>query len=380
MCDHYTLSEKKGLTKKEVKEKNMRELYEQRELLRCNPCLVYLFFELTDACNMACIHCGSCASPVNNAYLSFDAIERVMREVADKYDPGRIMICLTGGEPMLHPDFYKIARTASELGFLCGITTNATLIGEKEAVRIKESSICSISVSLDGLEVTHDWFRNRKGAYKTAVEGIRNLVSVSDDSLTVQVTTVVHKRNISELDGIYELLSELGVDSWRLTNIDPIGRALEHGELLLDACETEAMLEYVRSKRFDNSVKMHVSFGCSHYTGVEYEHEIRDHYFYCGSGLSVASVLCNGDIYSCLDIERRPELIQGNVFSDSFTEVWEKGFREFRRDRTEDCTECKACEDRIYCMGDSAHTWDYDKKMPKICMKKLLAERKKNDE
>ncbi len=380
MYDNYMLPEKEGLTKKEIKEKNMRQLYEQRELLKRNPCLVYLFFELTDACNMVCLHCGSCASPENRTYLSFDAVKRVLKEVAEKYEPHSIMICLTGGEPMLHPDFYEIAQSARTLGFQCGITTNATLIDAEAAKKIKDSGIRSVSVSLDGLEETHDWFRNCDGAYKRTVEGIKNLVSISDDEFAVQVTTVVHKKNMGELDGICKLLTQLCVDSWRIANIDPIGRALEHDELLPGADEMKALLEYIRMKRFDNSLKMHISYGCSHYTGIEYENEIRDHYFYCGSGLSVASVLCNGDIYSCLDIERRPELIQGNVFRDSFTDVWEHKFSEFRRDRTEDCADCKACEERLFCMGDSAHTWDYDKKMPKLCLKKLISERKENNE
>ncbi len=366
----------RAFTKDAIKKKNMTALYEYRRELVRRPRLVYLFFELTDACNMACLHCGSCASPENKRYLEYNAVDKVMTEVASAYDPSTIMICLTGGEPMLHPDFYKIARRAAELGFRCGITSNATLVDSRAAKKIKDSGICSVSVSLDGLHKTHDWFRNCEGAYERAVAGIKNLAAVIDDSFSVQITTVVHKKNMGELDSLYRLICSLGVDSWRLTNTDPIGRAAEHDELLIDSGEAAELLDFIRKKRFEGADALHVSYGCAHYAGIEYENEIRDHYFLCLSGLCVASVLCNGDIYSCLDIERRRELVQGSVFTDSFVSVWENGFSQFRRDRSEDCEDCRRCDDRCFCLGDSAHTWDYDNNMPKLCLKKLISEGK----
>jgi radical SAM protein with 4Fe4S-binding SPASM domain len=92
----------------------------------------------------------------------------------------------------------------------------------------------------------------------------------------------------------------------------------------------------------------------------------------CGSGIIVGSVLCNGDIYGCLDIERRPELIQGNIFEDDFVDVWENKFKEYRIDRTAACSECALCKEQEYCKGDSMHTWDFDNHRPKICYNKLI--------
>lgn len=58
---------------------------------------------------------------------------------------------------------------------------------------------------------------------------------------------------------------------------------------------------------------------------------MRKHYFICGSGIYVASILCNGDIYSCMDIERRPELLQSSIRTDDFVDVWEIVFKLFVR-------------------------------------------------
>ncbi len=357
-----------------AKEKNLTDLALLREGLYKKPVLCSLFFELTDACNMSCLHCGSCASPHRKRYLDFESIKKVALEVSRKYNPRDIMICLTGGEPMLHPDFYKIASFVTQLGFMCGITTNATFIDKNAAQKIKESGICSVAISLDGTQKNHDKLRNKEGAFVKTIEGISNLVYVSDGKITTQVTTVVSKNNISELEDVYELVCDLNVDSWRVINIEPIGRAKEHEDLLLDEKEFDYLLDYIRQKRFSKDVSMHVTYGCSHYLGEKFENETRDHYFMCGSGITVASVLCNGDIYSCLDIERRPELVQGNIHKDSFVDVWENKFKQFRTDRTMLCKDCQDCPERYFCKGDSAHTWDYDNNRPMLCYKNLTKE------
>lgn len=360
--------------KSDIKIENMKSLAQYRRYLYENPQLRYLFFELTDACNMACMHCGSSASPCNKTYLSYDKINKVMERVAAEYDPEKIIICLTGGEPLLHPDFYKIASRATGLGFMCGITTNATLIDKEAARKIYESGIRAVAVSLDGPREMHDWFRCQKGAFDKTIEGMKNLVDASHGRITTQFTTVVHKKNISELDKIYDIVLGTKVDSWRIVNIDPIGRAQKHPEMLLDGKDYSYILNYIREKRFSHDVPIDVTYGCAHYLGLDLERETRDNYFICGSGIFVASVLCNGDIYSCLDIERRQELVQGNIEKDDFIDVWENRFSLFRRDKTKLCKDCSECSDREFCGGDAEHTWDYDHNKPMLCIKKLISD------
>ena len=362
------------MNKKAIKTNDMNLLAQYRDSLYEHPRLTYLFFELTDACNLSCLHCGSSACPQNQTYLPKAAVKDVMDNVARKYSPQSIMICLTGGEPLLHPDFFDIAAYARKLGFSCGITTNGMLIDKEVAKRIKESGIQSVTFSLDGLADSHDWFRNKKGAFAKAIAGIQNLVNESKGKIITQITTVIHKKNIQELDSIYELVLNLSVDSWRIINLEPIGRALQHEDLLLDADDMRNLLEYIREKRYSRQTPIEVKYGCAHYLTTDFEREVRDNYFICGSGIYVASILCNGDIYSCMDIERRPELVQGNIGQDDFVEVWENRFQAFRKDRTEECASCHECEDRRYCRGDAAHTWDYDHNRPLMCLKKMFEE------
>ena len=114
---------------------------------------------------------------------------------------------------------------------------------------------------------------------------------------------------------------------------------------------------------------MEVTFGCSHYLGVEDERMVRDRYFLCGAGILTASVRSNGDICACLDIENRLELVQGNIRTDDFLDVWKNRFQAFRRDRTAACAQCLACPERFVCGGDSAHTWDFENSRPLFCLK-----------
>lgn len=351
--------------KRQIKSKNMHDLARYRKLLFQRPRLRCLFFELTDQCNLNCRHCGSECDPTRSRYIDTEVLLQALEGIFEDMGQEQFMICLTGGEPLLHPDFERIVQKINEYGIPWGMTSNATLIDPKMAEKLKQLKMGSISVSLDGLKEDHEWLRRVPGSFESAVEGIRNLHSVG---IRVQITTVVHKWNYEKLEDIYRFVRELGVFSWRVVNVDPIGRAEETNELLLSRDEIFKLLEFIREKRFQADNPMHVCYGCSHYLSFEYENETRDFYFQCGAGTTVASILCNGDIYGCLDIERRPELVQGNIKTDRFSKVWYQGFQQYRRDRSELCEDCMNCPEREYCGGDSMHTWDFDKNEPKLCL------------
>ena len=93
-----------------------------------------------------------------------------------------------------------------------------------------------------------------------------------------------------------------------------------------------------------------------------------------GSGEIIFGIADDGRIIgiqdpkaACLDIENRKELVQGNIRTDDFMDVWKHGFHVFRRDRTIDCSRCENCSERFLCGGDSTHTWDYEKEEPLFC-------------
>lgn len=333
-----------------------------KDYLRTNPQLSQLFLELTTTCNLCCQHCGSSAGACSVMELSVENIFDVLNQLQPTTVGELPKIDLTGGEPMMHSSFWSIAEMLSKRDLIWGMTTNATLVDRDTARRLRSLGIFSVSVSIDGLRDDHDWLRGRPWAYERAVNGIRHLVS---NGVTTDITTVVHRRNISHLDAIASLVTDLGVRSWRLIPIDPIGRALNHRDLLLNKTMMEQLMTYIVGLRKRRG-SPYVTTGCSHFLG-EFERKARSGSFFCGAGITVASIRANGDICACLDIPPFPQTIQGNINSARLYDVWSNKFRLFRTKRQSLCTACSKCEDADMCTGDSWHTWDFANNTPLVC-------------
>lgn len=345
-----------------IKCTHMRQLHDHRQKLREQPQLRRLFLELTLRCNENCLHCGSRCGDVKSEEMPLQVYKDFLDKIKRDFSPRLPMLCITGGEPLLREEFPEIMGYANKLGFHWGMTSNATLIDEQKVQMLKDTGMSTISVSIDGLRETHDEFRRSKGGFDRAVRGIKLLMQGGFNE--VQVTTVVTKKSLPQLDELFELMKELDVDSWRVIGIEPIGRALELKGYTLDMDEQRQMLDFIRSKRREG---WPVMYGCSHYLGLDYEREVRDWYFLCNAGVYTASVMANGNIAACLDIERRPETIQGNILRDDFTQVWKERFKIFREPLWKKSEKCTACSERDFCEGGSYHSWDYDRNEQMVC-------------
>jgi hypothetical protein len=73
--------------------------------------------------------------------------------------------------------------------------------------------------------------------------------------------------------------------------MDPIGRANKNSDLMLNGKEIKKMLDFIKSKK-DNK-KMEITFGCVGFLGLDYEREVRDYYYFCRTGINIASILYN---------------------------------------------------------------------------------------
>ncbi len=325
-----------------------------------------LFLELTLRCNERCLHCGSRCGEVSAEEMTPAQYHTVLEQIAQDFDVNTFTLCITGGEPLLRNDFFEIMADADNLGYLWGMTSNATLITPDVAKDLRRCGMKTISVSIDGTQETHDAFRRTPGGFKKAMDGIENLIKTGGFK-HIQVTTVVTHENINQLDELYRIFNDMDIDSWRVINIDPIGRAKEYPHLLMTEEDFVRMFEFIRNKRMLGEP---VTYGCEHYLGMEYEREVRDWYFHCTAGKEIASIMSNGDITACLDIERRPEFIMGNIFKDRFKDVWENEFKIFRNGLS--CENCKACGEYEFCKGGAYHTWNFDENKPNICFKDVL--------
>ena len=291
--------------------------------------LIDLFWECTLTCNAKCKHCGSSAEKKKYAgELTTEEIKSAFKQIANDMDASKILINVTGGEPLVRQDLCEVMEYATnELGFHWGMTTNGILLNDENIQKLRKANMETISISIDGLEKTHDTFRGVPGSYKIITNNIKKLKE-ADFVKHLQVTTVFHKENINQLDKLYNIMLDLGLDSWRLVSMDPIGRANENNDLLLNG----------------------------------------------EAGINVASILYNGDLFVCPNVPRIKRFIQGNIRTDNFKDVWNNKYKEFRsKDRTK-CEECSKCEQWEYCLGGAFHTWNFTDNEQNKCTYNMINE------
>ena len=361
------------MTKQEIKLANLNTLADYQEKLCQNPQLRQLFFELTLRCNEACFHCGSSCASNRPDGLHLEKLKDILDEVKAEFGTG-VKIALTGGEPFLYPDFFAFTEYLHKQGFRWGMTSNATLITKEVAEHLRDTGMTGISVSIDGLPETHDRYRNYPGGYRLAMEGLQNLIEAAEGSkgcepFTTMVTTVVNHENIREIPALFDIFDHMDINEWRLTGIEPIGRALNFPDMLLTPEDNRWLMEYIKAKREE---KLPVEYSCCHFLGLEYEAEVRDWYFLCNAGIYVAAIMENGDVGACLDIPRNNISIQGNVLNDSFTRIWKEEFQFYRTPLSDRNETCRACPEKRFCRGGSYHSWSFEKEEPRVCFKDVL--------
>lgn len=328
--------------------------------------LKYIFWECTLNCNFQCKHCGSNAGGKTiKETLNTEQIKNAFLDISNNFDAKKITIAVTGGEPLLRNDLFDVMKYASLLGFGWGMVSNGSLITKEVVEKAKNARMKTIDISIDGIQNIHDEFRNSKGSYNKTLEAIK-FFSKDNFLRPLRITTTVHKKNIESLNEMYDTFLKLGVKDWRLLSVDPIGRALCNDNILLNKEENFKLLIFLKEKR-KNQSNIKITLGCAHFLGDEFEDEVRSHFFYCGTGINIGSILHNGDIFVCPNIPREKYLIQGNVKNDSFSKVWNKEFKIFRDKNRTKCDICEKCDYWNECLGGSFHSWDFKKNKQKIC-------------
>lgn len=344
--------------------KSRKKAYKKHELQG-------LFLEVTSRCNARCEHCGSsCGDFVPKDEVTKEELCHVLDDIASHYNPKKIMLFVTGGEPLVKKELFEIMDYATKLGFPWGMTTNGMLIDEEVVQKMAETKMSTVSVSIDGLKELHESFRKVPGSFEKIIKGLKLMLECPTIKI-VQVTTCVNPKNIDQLPEILKLLKSIGIKYWRLVEIDPIGRAKNRDDLFLDAEGFKRMFNYMFKTRVENP-DMCIQYACGHYFGPRINQALTGSPYICYTGYMVASILSNGDIFGCPDIERLPELIEGNIRKDSFVDVWEHGFKRYRRINRTSNKKCKACPDWKVCLGDAFHTWDFKKRRPNFCSREIF--------
>lgn len=327
--------------------------------------LQYLFWESTHRCNLECIHCGSDCKQ-NSIIPDMPASDflQITEKIKTQYDPNAIMVVITGGEPLMRKDLEFCGTELTKQGYSWGMVTNGVLLTKQRLNSLLNAGLSSITVSLDGLEANHNWMRNKK-CFGDVIKSVALLIE--QDGLIFDIVTCVNQKNFTELNEIKELLINMGVKRWRLFTISPIGRAKSNSELLLTNHQLMDLLEFIKKTRQEKQIE--TDYECEGFVG-KYEMEVRDGYYFCRAGINIASVLIDGSISACPNIDIRYS--QGNIYKNNFLDIWNNQFKIMRYRDWMKTGICEHCEVFKWCEGNGMHLRDFDSKNVLYCQYNAL--------
>lgn len=277
-------------------------------------------FEITTACNYACIHCYCNAGRKSRVELTTEEIF----EVIDQLIEADIEILdIVGGEPLLRNDLIDIFSYGKSKGLKMMMNTNASL-ATKEMVKKIKSVVpeLAVGVSLDApIAAVHDKIRG-VGSFEKTYKGLANFLDAGFD---VTILFVVNKINYQYIQDMLELAKRLGANLY-VDRFVPVGRGMLNRELLLP---TRNMIDYVAQKLKD-------------YKDTRPTLYIEENIFAeeCTAGKTHASILVDGNVVPCGHFRYHREFYVGNVRETSFKEIWSR-MKDFRKELIpKQCIKC----------------------------------------
>jgi heme b synthase len=338
-----------------------------------------VFWETTAGCNLRCIHCRriTIADQLTPQDLSTEEAFHLIDDIAAT---GKPVFVLSGGEPLFRPDIYEIARYATDTGLPVALATNATLITDEIAARIKESGVKRVSISFDGADSeTHDAFRGLPGSFAAALRGMKAL---QDVGLPVQINTTIARHNEKQLEGMLKLAKDNNAVALHLFLLVPVGCGVEIAEdQMISAAEYERVLNWLYDTE-QAEPDLQLKATCApHYFRVmrqrraeerrngtqaslpaSHQRQLHGHPHGqmhaatkgCLAGTGVTFVSHRGEVFPCgyLPVEA------GNVREQAFGEIWQHSdlFAEMRDPELLE-GKCGICQFKTLCSGCRARAY-----------------------
>jgi AdoMet-dependent heme synthase len=330
-----------------------------------------LAWELTRACNLACVHCRA-ESQLHRmpGELSFSEAKGVIDEIASFPVPP--ILVLTGGDPMRRPDIASLVEYGSERGIRCTVTPAGTPLASPRRLRqLKDAGVARIAVSLDGPSpVEHDAFRQVTGSFEWTAAIIRQAKELD---IELQIHTTLCRQTLPYLAEMADLADQFDPAVWAVFCLVPTGRAMVTEEL--SAEEYEQVFNWLLDRSKDSRWDLKLTEGY-HYRRVQHQRNGGTHVSglgYAGSaeviGRAPKAVNAgNGFCFISHTGEITPSgflpVVTGNVRNDSLVDVYQNHhvFRELR-DPNQLTGKCGGCGYRSICGGSRsrayAHYGDY---------------------
>ncbi len=348
-----------------------------------DQCPMLVIWEVTQACDLACVHCRASAQPERNPQeLTTDQGRRLLDEIRSFGEP---LMVFTGGDPLKRPDLYELIRHSVKIGLRTNVTPSATPLLTAEAIDgFKEAGIARMAISLDGPDAaTHDDFRGIPGTFDRAMFALRH---ARDIGLDTQLQTTVTRRNMSRLPEVAEIASEVRTKMWSLFFLIVTGRAAENDDLLAPEYEQVFSFMYELSKTAPFGLKTTEAMHYRRYVaqrmkaeGVNTHNEAAKAVAWRTAGVSDGKgfvfVSHTGEIFPSGFLP----ISGGNVLQNSLTDVYRNSelFKRLR-DTSQRGGKCGICEYQKICGGSRSRayalTGDFLAEDPRCIYEPHLAE------
>jgi heme b synthase len=327
------------------------------------PPLRMIAWEVTRSCNLNCIHCRASAErgPYPDELTTGEAF-RLIEEVVSFSRP---VVILTGGEPLLRPDIFDLARYGTRKGLRMVMAPNGTLLDGDKAARLKDSGIQRVSISLDGAAAeSHDRFRQVAGAFAGALRGIQFL---KEAGLEFQINTTVTQKNFRELPQIQDLAVKLGAVAHHIFLLVPTGRGKEMKGEAIEGKEYEKILHWFYDQREKTPLQLKATCAPHYYRILRQRareegkkitpqtHGLDAMTRGCLGGIGFLFISHVGDVQPCGYLEA----LSGNVRRQRLKEIWESSPVFLRlRDFSAYRGRCGRCEYKRVCGGCRARAFE----------------------
>ncbi len=334
------------------------------------PAPFLIVWNFTNMCNLRCLHCYQRADKPLPNELSLE--EKI--NVVDQLDEaGVAAIALSGGEPTIHPHFYRILYEIASRGMYAAVATNGWVFADIEKLeKAKKLGLRYVEVSIDSANPRrHDWFRGVPGSWERAVKALENAVKLGlNHAMAVTITKV----NIHEVEEILDLAESIGVKRVVFFNFVPTGRGKENVWLDLDPFEREEFLrtiykemckrkiEIVSTAPQYGRVALQLSSGGSvapthfYVGGDPIVKAVAEFVGGCGAGRIYAGIQPDGTLIPCVFMP----IPIGNLRKESFWKLWTSSpLLNSLRDRGKLKGYCRNCIYRNICGGCRARAYGY---------------------
>ncbi len=317
-------------------------------------------WEMTTACNLNCVHCHTAGGEPRSDELTTNEAKNLLNDLA-QVENFRMM-AFTGGEPLMRPDLFELLSFSRSLGFTNTIATNATLIDDEIAQKMKACGVVIAAVSLDGTTAeTHDRIRGLPGSFEKAVQGMRALTRAG---ILLHINITAMQYNVSQMERLMALVDDLKTAILLIYQLVPVGRGRVIKDAALDKERNEWLIEFMANAQRETNAIMEPVAGPQYWPFLLKRARVSagvplwfaEKVFHgCAAGRGFVYIKPDGAVWPCPFVE----ISCGNIREQGFDKIWSQSeILAQLRDREHTLKgQCGDCEYRRLCGGCRGRAW-----------------------